>query len=97
MASPTSVKPYRGWVLVFFAQVAPSAKNGAKLVSSDRVYTRFCLQFSKLLMVSFFERLHCFGARAVVPMTVAVDWAYDRIMLERRECSKYRRICVWNE
>ena len=31
---------------------------------SDRLYRRFRLQFSKVLIVSYFIRLHCFGTRA---------------------------------
>ena len=35
--SPSSVRPRRAWVLVFFLHLVPSARNGAKLLSSDKV------------------------------------------------------------
>ena len=36
-------------------------------------------------MDSFFERLHCFGARREEAMTVVVYWVYKRIELERQK------------
>ena len=47
-------------VLVFFNHVKPSARKGAKLLSKDNVYSRFCFQFSKLLIDSTLERHHRF-------------------------------------
>ena len=37
--------------------------KGAKFASSDKVYTKCCLQFSKEFMDSVLVRHHCFGAR----------------------------------
>ena len=37
-------------------------RNGAKCVSKDYVYARFCLQFSNELIVSVLVRHHCLGA-----------------------------------
>ena len=42
---------------LLFSQVAVSARNGAKFLLSDKLYNKFCLQFSKLLIVSFLEKL----------------------------------------
>ena len=33
------------------------------LLSRDKVYSKFCLQFSKLFIVSDFDKHHCFGAQ----------------------------------
>ena len=77
MVSPSSVRPRRGWDLVFFPHVASSARKGAKLLSRDKVYNRFCLQFSKLLMDSFFDRLHCFGAQRVLAIVVVWLQVYE--------------------
>ena len=80
-SSPSLVKLHRGWALVFLPHVASSARNGAKLLSSDKVYIKFCLQFSNLLTVLLFERLHCFGARWVLAITVVVFRVYEWIRL----------------
>ena len=61
-SSPLSVKLLRGSAFVFLPHMKPSARNGAKLLSSDKVYSKFCLQFSKLFIVSDFDKHHCFGA-----------------------------------
>ena len=61
------------------------ARNGAKLLSSDKVWTRFCLQFSKLFIALFFETLHCFEAGGEEAMAVVVYWVYERIEHERRK------------
>ena len=45
----------------FFSHEKLSAKKGAKLVSREREYWRFCLHASNVVMVSFFVRDHCFG------------------------------------
>ena len=63
-SSPSSVKPRSGSV----CDVMPSARNGAKLLSRDSVYSKFCLQFSKLLIVSDLDKHHCSGARWVIAM-----------------------------
>ena len=65
--SPSSVKPLRGSAFVFLPHVKPSARNRAKVLSSDKVYSiLFFLQFSKLFKVSDFDKHHCFGARRYV-------------------------------
>ena len=56
-SSPLSVKLLRGSAFVFLPHMKPSARNGAKLLSSDKVYSKFCLQFSKLFIVSLKEDL----------------------------------------
>lgn len=76
------VRPCRDYILVFFPHVVPSARKGANLLLSDKVQTRFCLQFSKLFIESFSKRLHCFGALGDEAMTVVVYWVYERIKLE---------------
>ena len=43
----------------------PLARNGAKLLSRDKVYSKFCLQFSKLFIVSDFDKCHCFAAQCL--------------------------------
>ena len=68
MSSPSDVSPLwgggggGGGVDDFFSQEKLSAKKGAKLASRERVYWRFCLQASIVIMNSFFARDHCFGA-----------------------------------
>ena len=71
--SPSSVKPLRGSAFVFLPHVKRSARNRAKVLSSDKVYSIFFLQFSKLFKVSDFDKHHCFGTRRVLAMfTVSV-------------------------
>lgn len=48
-------------------------------------WTRFCLQFWKLFRGSFFESLHCLGARGGEAMAVVVYRVYERIEPERRK------------
>ena len=53
LSSPSSVKPCDCSVLAFSPHMTPLVRNGANLLSSDNIlYNRFCLQFSKLIMVS---------------------------------------------
>lgn len=74
-------KQRRGWALVFLPQVTPSARNGAKLLSSDSAYIKFGFQFSKVLTVSDFERLQCFGNSCFVSI-LGVDCAWATKMPE---------------
>ena len=64
-SSVSSRKPHIGKNGDFFCHVKPSAKNGAKLGSKERVYWRFCLHASKDIIVSSFDKDHCFGVRVV--------------------------------
>ena len=50
-----------------------SAKKGAKLVSREREYWRFCLHASNIVMVSFFVSDHCFGALLEFIFTVTIS------------------------
>ena len=63
MGSASSSKPCSGAVVVFFNQVTPSIKYGAKLGSNDSVYCRLCRQASNDVIVSRLVRDHCLGAR----------------------------------
>ena len=64
--SGSLVKPQSGVVLFFFSHTASLARNAEKLLSSDNVYTRFWRQFSKVVIVSWVDKLHCFGARFAI-------------------------------
>ena len=44
------------------------AMNSAKLTSSERVYIKFCFQFSNVLIDSCLVRHHCVGARHMLAM-----------------------------
>ena len=63
--SPSSVRPLKGVVGVFFSQAKPSTRNVAKFLSGAKVYWRFCLHDSKDVIVSVLVKDHCFGARIV--------------------------------
>lgn len=91
---PSFTKPRRGWALVFLPQVTPSARNSAKLLSSDSTYVKFGFQFSKVLTVSDFERLHCFGNSCFVSV-LRVDCAWATKMLEESTYQRLeRRLCL---
>ena len=59
IGSISSLNPLRGSAAVFLFQVNPSAKNGAKFWSKDKVYWRFCLKASKEVIVSCLVSDHC--------------------------------------
>ena len=65
ISSPSSVKPRRG-PCDFFNHVMFSLKNGAKLGSKDKMYSKFCRHASNDVIVSVLVRDHCFGALVVV-------------------------------
>ena len=44
------------------------AVKSAKLTSRERVYIKFCFQFSNVFTVSCLVRHHCPGARCMVAM-----------------------------
>ena len=62
MVSPSLVNPLVGLAGDFFSHVHPSARKGAKFLSSANMYVRFCFQFSNEFIVSVLVRDHCFGA-----------------------------------
>ena len=72
MSSPSDVSALWGEVDDFFSHEKLSAKKGAKLVSREREYWRFCLHASNVVMVSFFVRDHCFGALLEFIFTVTI-------------------------
>ena len=63
--SSSSLRPLV--VLLFEARchVVVSSRNGEKLASNDRQYSKLDFQFSNVLIDSVFVKHHCFGALCV--------------------------------